>query len=66
MIVCVCNRITEGEVRKAVRCGAATPEAAYACQGCDVQCGCCLDFAQEVIDDEQGKRPKLSLVQEAA
>ena len=31
MIVCVCNRITESEVRKAARAGAATPEAAYAC-----------------------------------
>jgi bacterioferritin-associated ferredoxin len=66
MIVCVCNRITESEVRKAARCGAATPEAAYACQGCDVQCGCCLDFAQEVIDDEHAKAPKLRLLKHAA
>jgi len=66
MIVCVCNRITESEVRKAARCGAATPESAYACQGCDVQCGCCVDFAQEVIDDERSKRPNLRLVKEAA
>ena len=66
MIVCVCNRITESEVRKATRRGAATPEAAYACEGCDVQCGCCLDFAQTVIDDEHSKRPSLRLVSQAA
>jgi bacterioferritin-associated ferredoxin len=66
MIVCVCNRITESEVRKAARSGASTPEAAYARESCDVQCGCCLDFAQEVIDDERGKQPKLRLVKEAA
>jgi bacterioferritin-associated ferredoxin len=66
MIVCVCNRITESEVRKAARCGAATPEAAYACHGCDVQCGCCLDFAQEVIDEEHSQTPKLRLVKQAA
>ena len=66
MIVCICNRITESEVRKAARCGADTAEAAYACQGCDVQCGCCLDYAQEVIDDERAKRPKLRLVTQAA
>ena len=66
MIVCICNRITESEVRKAARCGAATPEAAYACQGCNVQCGCCLDFAQEIIDAEIGMRPKLRLVSQAA
>ena len=62
MIVCVCNRITEKEVRDAAREGASTPEQAYARAGCEVQCGCCLDYAQEVIDDARGKRPRLRLV----
>ena len=62
MIVCICNRITESEVRKAARDGATTPEKAYACHGCDVQCGCCLDYAQEVIDKERVARPRLRLV----
>lgn len=62
MIVCICNRITESEVREAARAGASTPETAYACLGCDVQCGCCLDYAQEVIDAERGSRPRLRLV----
>ena len=62
MIVCVCNRITESEVRKAARAGCRTPEAAYACQGCEVQCGCCLHYAQEIIEEEHAKRPALKLV----
>ena len=63
MIVCVCNRITESEVRKAARCGASTPEAAYDCHGCEVQCGCCLDYAQEVIEEERvAMRAHLRLV----
>jgi bacterioferritin-associated ferredoxin len=62
MIVCICNRIAESEVRKAARTGASTPEEAYDCHGCEVQCGCCLDFAQEVIDEELGKRRHLRLV----
>jgi bacterioferritin-associated ferredoxin len=62
MIVCVCNRITEKEVREAARAGATRPETAYAAVGCDVQCGCCLDYAQEVIDEERGRRPGLRLV----
>jgi bacterioferritin-associated ferredoxin len=62
MIVCVCNRISEKEVREATRAGGATPEAAYARVGCEIQCGCCLDYAQEVIDEEHGKRPRLRLV----
>ena len=62
MIVCVCNRITESEVRKAARAGAATPEAAYARHGCEAQCGCCLDYALELIQEERAKQPKLRLV----
>jgi bacterioferritin-associated ferredoxin len=62
MIVCVCNRITEKEVREAARDGATTPEKAYAGFSCEVQCGCCLDYAQEVIDEERGERPRLRLV----
>jgi bacterioferritin-associated ferredoxin len=62
MIVCICNRITEGEVRKAAQSGANTPETAYASFDCEVQCGCCLDYAQEVIDEERGHRPHLRLV----
>lgn len=53
MIVCICNRITESEVRKAARAGAPSAEKAYACLGCEVQCGCCLDYALEIIEDER-------------
>jgi bacterioferritin-associated ferredoxin len=66
MIICVCNRITESEVRQAACSGATTSELAYACLGCEVQCGCCLDYAQEVIDSERGERPRLRLVPKAA
>ena len=63
MIVCLCNRITESDVRLAAQAGASTPEKAYGCLGCDVQCGCCLDYAQEIIDEELGKpRKHLRLV----
>ena len=53
MILCSCNRITEDEVRKAARSGTATVDAAYAGLGCEAQCGCCLDYAQEIIDEER-------------
>ncbi len=66
MIVCICNRITESEVRKAARNGAASPEAAYACHGCEVQCGCCLDYAREIIEEERGESPRLRLVSSRA
>lgn len=53
MIVCICNRITESEVRQAARAGAPDPHAAYGFHGCEPQCGCCLDFAQDIIDEER-------------
>jgi bacterioferritin-associated ferredoxin len=59
VIVCICNRLTENDVRRAVRNGASTPERTYACLGCEVQCGCCLDYAREIIEDERFKRPRL-------
>jgi len=62
MIVCVCNAITEKEVREAALRGCRTPECAYATYDAELQCGCCLDYAQEIIDEEQGKRPNLRIV----
>ena len=62
MIVCVCNRITEKEVRDAARNGSGTPEVAYASLGCEPQCGCCLHYAQDIIDEELAKRPRLRAV----
>ena len=66
MIVCVCNRITETEVRKAGRAGAPTPDAAFASLGFEPQCGCCLGYAQDIIDEERGKRPHLRVVSRPA
>ena len=55
MIVCVCNALCEDEVRAAARAGAPCPKSAYAHLGCQVQCGSCLPFAQEVIEEERSK-----------
>ena len=62
MIVCVCNAITEAEVRDAARCGAASPEMAYAQLGSEPHCGCCLNYAQQLIDEERSQRPQLRVV----
>jgi bacterioferritin-associated ferredoxin len=62
MIVCSCNIIREDEIRSAARNGARTPEAAYETLGREPQCGCCLDYAQEVIDQERSERPPLRIV----
>jgi bacterioferritin-associated ferredoxin len=55
MIVCSCNAIREDEIRTATRRGCRSPESAYASLGCEAQCGTCLCYAQEIIDEELGK-----------
>ena len=62
MIVCVCNALTEAEVREAARAGATTPDSAYEQLGCEPHCGCCLVYAQDLIDQERRNRPKLRVV----
>ena len=62
MIVCVCNAITETEVREAARAGATCPVNAYAQLDCEPHCGCCLDYAQDLIDQERSRRPQLRVV----
>jgi bacterioferritin-associated ferredoxin len=53
MIVCVCNALCEDEVRRAARAGAPCPVSAYAHLGCQVQCGSCLLYAREIVDEER-------------
>ena len=55
MIVCICNAITEDEVRSAARKGAPCPRSAYRSLGKEPQCCTCLCYAQEIIDDERAK-----------
>ena len=51
MIICSCNAITEDELRHVARCGKKCPSSAYAALGCEPQCGTCLPYAQEIIDE---------------
>jgi bacterioferritin-associated ferredoxin len=53
MIVCVCNAIREDELRAAARSGAPCPHSAYKSLGCEPQCGSCLPWAKDVIDEER-------------
>lgn len=62
MIVCVCNALNEQELRETARDGARTPEKAFAELGCEPQCGSCLRYVHEIIDEEWQKRPRLQVV----
>ncbi len=52
MIVCSCNALRERQVRDTARSGARTEREAYARLGCKPQCGRCLPYARELLDEE--------------
>ena len=52
VVVCHCNAICESEMRAAARRSDGTIADAYAQLGCAVECGGCLPFAEELIDEE--------------
>jgi len=51
MYVCLCNALTEMEVRRAVQEGACRPREVYAACGCRAQCGGCTRTILGAIRD---------------
>lgn len=52
MYVCICARVRECEVRRAVRAGAHTEEAVGDACEAGTGCGSCLDRIADLIDGE--------------
>jgi bacterioferritin-associated ferredoxin len=51
MIICVCNRISDHEIRSAVRAGATCCKQVFGGKGATPQCGSCLDAMGEILDE---------------
>ena len=52
MIVCICARVAECELRKVVRAGAHTEDAVGDACGAGAHCGTCLDRIEDIIVQE--------------
>lgn len=50
MYVCMCNGLTDRDIRRASDQGHCTVASAYASLGAEVNCGCCVPTAQNLID----------------
>ncbi len=50
MIVCICRRVTDKQVKAAIDGGAVTVEAVGRCTRAGTGCGCCREQIQEMID----------------
>lgn len=55
MLVCSCNAVFEGAVRKAVAGGAACVESVQTMCGAGTDCGGCIDHIEEIIDEIHGE-----------
>jgi bacterioferritin-associated ferredoxin len=51
MYVCLCNRITDQQVRDAALAGASRPAEIYPACGCAAQCGTCASTMRRLIDE---------------
>jgi bacterioferritin-associated ferredoxin len=54
MYVCVCNAITEREIRQCADLGASSLADLRECLGVASCCGCCADSATEVLNEHAG------------
>ena len=55
MYVCICNPVTDTEVRACARRGACTLSDLQAQLGVALQCGMCASVALEIVEDVTGR-----------
>ena len=69
MYVCICNGVTDHQIREAASHGVSTVAELTMRTGCGANCGTCLDTAAALLEPSQGdgdnRFPILSLSQAA-
>lgn len=53
MYICICNAITESELRRTARSCAGNAKMCYSKLGKQPNCGHCLDEAEEILFEER-------------
>jgi len=67
MYVCICNGVTDHEIREVAAAGCTTLSELTMRTGCGSTCGSCLEQAQEILDEVRAVRTLgLPLLSEAA
>jgi bacterioferritin-associated ferredoxin len=66
MIVCLCHRISDRDIRRDVAAGACCFEQLQDDSGVGRACGCCLDSAREIFDSAMAARPASGVLVGAA
>ena len=69
MYVCVCNAVTDSDIRNAVDDGVCTMRQLRQMTGCASACGCCKELAVEILQQSlagsRGSRLELPVMQMA-
>jgi bacterioferritin-associated ferredoxin len=53
MIVCVCNRLNESKIRRAIEDGVSSSDEVYARCGVRKNCGRCQETIEDMLDAER-------------
>ena len=59
MYVCICNAVTDSEIRKAVDDGVSSLKQLRRKTGCASSCGCCQAEAMEILHDALAERREI-------
>lgn len=63
MYVCLCNALTDGQVKEAVAAGARRPRDVYAACNCQGQCGTCTRTILGMIRETPADEPRSQTLQ---
>ena len=67
MYVCICNGVTDHEIREVAAAGCTTLSELTMRTGCGATCGSCLEQAQQLLDEVRKVRAlKLPVLSQAA
>jgi bacterioferritin-associated ferredoxin len=55
MYVCVCNGVTDGDIRQAAQAGCGSIAELTMRTGCGACCGSCVDMACQLLDEMRGQ-----------
>ena len=66
MYVCICNGVTDHEIREVAAAGCASLAELTMRTGCGSTCGSCLDEAQRILDEVHAVALDLQVLSNAA
>lgn len=66
MYVCLCNGVTERDIRQVVEAGCRSVSELTMRTGCGANCGCCLEMAAQLLEERTTVALELPVLSHAA